>query len=385
MTALAPGLTAPPAPFAERWRRIPRRWQAVLVLVAVLVVAELASAVVGGIGGGSSGAHGDSSSYDASAAGTEAFGQLLSLRGRRVERLTTPLATAGLPPGATLFVLDPISWTRADSTAVGRAVAQGHTVVLGGRPPSGLLSSLPGAGTDPVWTARPPGEAVPVGSPPPEGVARVVVPGLGSYRPTSLLGAVRPLLAGPTGVLAAVLHRGPGSLVLLGSTSCIANEALGRADNAAWALDLAGTGRGAVVFDEYDHGYGRPGTGLAGLPGRWRWGLGIALLALGVWLLSAARRFGPPARQERQMIPPRVHYVDALATALATRPPGQLADVVAPVVAEVHRRTARGLAPDRAGALAEDLAALDASPPATASDIVRAGRVLAHLEREPGR
>ena len=384
MTAGAPGLSAPPAPFAERWRRIPRRWQVVLLLVGLLVVAELTSAVVGGLGGGSSGAQGDSSSYDASPTGTEAFGQLLSLRGHPVDRLTTAPASARLAPGATLFVLDPIDWTASDTTAVERLLAEGRDVVLGGRPPEGLLGALPHLGAIPEWSASLTGDVRPVASPPPEGVKRVVVPGLGSYRPSSIGHGVRVLLAGRGGVLAAAVRVGAGSLVLLSSTSCIANEALGRADNAAWALDLAGAGRRPVVFDEYDHGFGRPGAGLAGLPGRWRWGLGIALLALGVWLLSAARRFGPPARQERLMIPPRVHYVDALATALATRPPSQLADVVAPVAAEVHRRTALGLAPERAAALAEDLAALQ-SPPTTAADIVRAGRVLAQLERGPDR
>ena len=384
MTAPGPGLSAPPVPFAERWRRIPRRWQVVLVLAGLLAAVELAGAVVGGIGGGSRGAQGTSSSYDATPGGTEAFGQLLSERGRSVARLTTALATAHVEPGTTVFVLDPISWTGADSTAVARLLSEGDTVVFGGRPPAGLQRALPGVGSLPAWTLRLPGDAGPVISPAPEGVTRVIVPGPGSYRPSSLVGGVRPVLAGPAGVLAADVQVGPGTLVLLGSSSCVANESLGHADNAAWALDLAGTGERAVVFDEYDHGYGRPGTSLAGLPGRWRWGLGIALLALGVWLLSASRRFGPPAGQERKMIPPRVRYVDALATALATRPPPQLADVVAPVVTEVRRRAAGGMAPERAAAVADDLAALE-SAPRTASDIVAAGRLLAQLQREPGR
>ena len=392
MTASIP-LSDTAIPVAERWRRTPRRWRVVLAALALLVLAELASSIISGLGGGSA-ASGHSSTFDSSATGTEAFGQLLSLRGHAVERITTPLAEQPLPRGSTLFVLDPTSWTGADTAVVARALADGRRVVLGGRPPgTGVLRSLLGTDSAPMWRLDSSGTAYPVpGGPAFAGVSRVVVPGTGSYAGGSIDANGRAVLTGPGGVLAVVAgQRGP--LVLLASSSCLTNESLGRADDAAFALDLAGPGTTPVFFDEYDHGFGRGGTGLAGLPGRWRWGLAIALLALLLWLLSAARRFGPPAPIERATIPSRVEYVDALSTLLSTRPAGELVDVVAPVYEEAGRLAARIGSPSsnvstdgsgrfaNAGAVDTDLFAALRVAPASSSDIVQAGRAFAQLER----
>jgi hypothetical protein len=192
---------------------------------------------------------------------------------------------------------------------------------------------------------------------------------------------------------------GRGSLVLLASSSPLQNGALGQADNAAFALDLVPAGS-TVVFDEYDHGFGHAGSGLAGLPAAWRWGLAFVLLSVLVWVLSAARRFGPPDPPARITVPARVRYVDAMATLLSTRPPDQLVDAVAPVVSETRRRLCRRLAlpPDASDAEVTDRLRRDGEathlsaelvdavlrPLHSVDDVVAVGTALSRLEREDG-
>ena len=393
MTAPGGGIDGAGPTVAERWRRVPRRWRIVLVLLGALVAGELASSLLDGLGSSGSGASGPSSAFDSSPVGTEAFAQLLRVRGADVVRETVPLAAANLPPGATLFVLDPASWSRADTTAVSRALGDGHRVVLGGEPPSeDLLRSLLGTVAPPVWRPAVVGVAHPASrAPEVRGVATVVAPAPGAY--TDGGATLRPLLTGPGGEVALVAARLP--LVLLASASPLQNQALGEADNAAFGLDLAGSG--PVAFDEYDHGFGHPGTGLAGLPLRWKWGLALAAVALGVWVLSAARRFGPPASSERALVPPRAEYVDAMATLLASRPATSLSGILEPLREEARRALFEraGLPPhtpltalgpddiERLGRRAGDPAALAvlSREPASAGDVVALGRLAASLAR----
>lgn len=307
MTSQDPGPGLSPAPLSatQRWRRIPLRWRLVLIVVAAVAGAEFASSTVTGLGGSGSGASGPSSSYDSSASGTEALAQLLTDRGHRVDRLTTSLGAASLGADTTVFVLDPTSWSSTDTAALERTLSQGGRVVLGGPPAAkGLLRSLLALPAPPVWRAIAAGTAHPVVDlPEVTGVRTVVSTGGGTFAvPPARSGEPVPLLIGPGGVLALVAQ-GRGTVVMLASSSPVQNGSLGQADDAALALDLVPRGS-PVVFDEYDHGFGRPGTGLAGLPASWRWGLGFALLAIFVWIVSASRRFGPPDGQARITVPP---------------------------------------------------------------------------------
>jgi hypothetical protein len=224
----------------------------------------------------------------------------------------------------------------------------------------------------------------------------VVAPGPGFYDDPQI-GPGQPvsLLDGPHGILALVTP-GQGNLILLASSSPLQNRALGRADNAGFALDLVGSG--PVVIDEYDHGFGRPGTGLAGLPASWRWALGIALLAVVVGVLSASRRFGPPDKPDRITVPPRVRYVDAMATLLSTRPPDQMIQAAVAVSVEARRRLCRrlGLPSDAsddvlaerlahgwdASVLLEALADAVVRPPRSTDDMLAVGTALSQLDRE---
>jgi hypothetical protein len=401
VTMSAPGLTPTPLAASERWRKVPLGWRIVLVVVAAVIAVDLVSSTFAGVTGNGSGASGPSSSYDSSAAGTEALAQLLNDRGHHVDKLTTSIAISALPLDSAVFILDPTSWTAADTSAVRRDISSGDRVILGGPPPaSGVLRSLLGVGQPPVWRTQSAGTTHRTSAATfLSGVGSVVAPGPGSYDdPATGPRAPLPLLRGPDGTLALVTQ-GRGNLVLLASSSPLQNQALGRADNAAFALDLVGTR--PVVIDEYDHGFGRAGTGLAGLPASWRWGLGLGLLALVIWVLSAARRFGPPDEPDRITVPPRVRYVDAMATLLSTRPPDQMIEATRPVSVEARRRLCRhlGLPSDAsddvlaarlahgwdATVLPVGLADAVVRPPRSTADVIAVGTALSELDREANR
>jgi Domain of unknown function (DUF4350) len=393
----APGLTAPPRSAAERWRLVPRRWQVVIVAVALIAGVELASSLVAGLGSSGGGANGPSSSYDNGGSGTGAFAQLLRQRGFVVLRSSSPLGVGTVDRGSTVFVLDPTPWTSDTTAAIGLLAADGDRVVVAGTPPStAALRAVLGTQSVPAWRDRPAGTTHPVADVPAvAGVRTVVSPGAGVFGPTGA-GTLTTVLAGSGGVLALESRDGRGTIVMA-SASPLQNQALAQQDNAAFGLGLAGTPGSHVVFDEYDHGFGHAGRGLAGLPTSWRWGLGIALSAVGVWILSASRRFGPPERQERTMMPARIEYVEAMATLLGARPADQLAQATAPVVTEVGMRLRRqlGLSEDapvddllrvmgeaEPGSVASRVAPAAVLPSHDAADALAAGAALSVLYRE---
>ena len=156
-------------------------------------------------------------------------------------------------------------------------------------------------------------------------------------------GRTSPVLVGHAGVFGVeggTASSDPTSVFLASSTP-LTNASLDEDDNAAFILNLAGPPTRGVVFDEFDHGYGRTGTGLAGLPVWWRWGLGLALAAIIVWMLSAARRFGPVQPMARPLIPARVGYADALAATLASLPRDQIDRAVEPLRVEARQLLSR--------------------------------------------
>ena len=99
------------------------------------------------------------------------------------------------------------------------------------------------------------------------------------------------------------------------------------------------------MFVESVHGFGEA-TGLAALPARWRLALVIGVLAALLWLVSRARRLGPPEEAGENPAPARREHVEALALALrrSRDPAVALAPVQAAARAQVIRRAA--LAPD---------------------------------------
>jgi hypothetical protein len=267
---------------------------------------------------------GPASSLDTSGDGTAAFAQLLRSEDHPVRQLQTRLDAASLSLPGTLFVLDPQANLSVEVRTISRYVETGGRVVLGGRLSRTFLRELLGPGTLPAWHSTVPALFHP-GAPRPENFAarEVVSDQPGSWTLSAASGPQgmtdRVLLGSSARALALIVAgQGRGSLVLLASSSPLDNASLARADNAAFGLDLAGPAGTVVFFDEYDHLETSSGSGLAGLPGHWQAALLLGLLAVVVWIVSAARRFGPPQPAERELVPARIAHVDAVAALLAS-------------------------------------------------------------------
>ena len=206
--------------------------------------------------------------------------------------------------------------------------AGGRAVLAGGPFNSSVLRTLLGTSNVPVLSPVGVTSAHAVGSAPEVAGVSVVDadPSGGAW---DQAGTATPILRGDGASLALVADVGAGRVVLLASASPLRNEFLGDADNALFALDLAGGPGRAVAFDEYAHGFGQGGLGA--LPAHWKWAFLVVGVAVVVWMWSAIRRFGPPERPERALAPARVAYVEGLATVLAATDVRRLGEALAPV------------------------------------------------------
>jgi hypothetical protein len=219
-----------------------------------------------------------------------------------------PVADATLDPTGTIFVIEPQTLTDADDTALLQFVTDGGRLVIGGSEPFYLhrLRDRP-----PVWS--PDGDTsyrqfdAQLGN-----LTEVRAAGRGSW--TSPGSSVE--VAGPPGAALVTESRvGRGQILFVADASPLENSYLGLADNAAFALGLAGDPPRPVEFAEGVHGYGES-RGLGALPTPWKVAL-IVLAAAAVALAwSRSRRFGPPDRPERTLPPARAEYVRALAVSL---------------------------------------------------------------------
>ncbi len=370
-----------------------------MVVLAGAVVIEFSLSLVGAVyGTPSRSVLGPASSFDTSGTGTAALAQLLRGERHLVRQLENPLRGAELSGPGTLFVLDPQKDLSSELSAIRSYLGSGGRVVLAGRPAPATLKALLGPGALPRWQETGPGPSHP-GAPEPENYAAstVLSNGDGSFKlsPTapSWAGAASILLGGPHGALALIARVGQGRLVLLASSSPLDNANLPRDDNAAFALDLAGPPGTAVTFDEYDHLQSSSGSGIAGLPGHWQAALALGLLAVIVWILSAARRFGPPEPAERALAPARVAHVDAVAALLASGPPGRLIAGAEPLRRAARARlcSALGAGPDapdselwtRAGpvSITPDLVTAILTEPRSQTDLLALGKAYVALAR----
>ncbi len=300
------------------------------MVLAVVAGVDAVVAVVGGFGStGTQGASGTSSSFDASPTGTEAMADLLSRFGHPVSRLQESFSAGAIPLSTTLVVADPVKWDAGQTDALAAFVRSGGRVVLAGGPfNSSVLRTVLGTSNVPLLSPVGVASAHAVGDAPEvRGVSVVDAdPSDGAWDD---VGSTTSILRSDGASLAVVANAGSGRVVLLASASPLRNGFLGEADNAAFALDLAGGPGRAVAFDEYVHGFGQGGLGA--LPSHWKWALSVAGLAVAVWMWSAARRFGPPERSERTFPPARVEYVEGLATVLAATDARLVGEAVEPV------------------------------------------------------
>jgi hypothetical protein len=370
---------------------VTRGWRIALALAGAAVVLSLAAEQVDRATREPAGPR--SSAFATAPEGLAAYADLLRRFGHPVRHLREAPAEAELEPGSTVVVLDPHRLLGDDSAALRRFVRSGGRLIAGGTAPGPWVERLaPGI----EWSDAPANRARPL-VPVPEtaGVREVVSAGDGSW---SDAGEALPVVAADGRPLAAVAALGEGRATLLADASPLQNRLLGRGDNAAFGLALAGATDRPVAFVESVHGYGRA-TGIRAIPWRWRWVLAGLTLAALVWLVSRGRRLGPPEREQRELPPPRRMYVEALGATLAkTRSPRIATAAVQAAARERLLREGTGAAGDdalrraaaRAGLSDEETVAL-LRPAASGNDLLLAGRALARVwsaheprpEREP--
>jgi hypothetical protein len=290
-------------------RLLPRSSQAraVLGIVAVIVLLNVVAVGVDALVPSPQGPR--SSSFATSPEGLAGWAELARRSGREVRVLRARATDASLPAGGTVVVLDPEDFSLGQARALRRFAERGGRVVAGGLDPGGWMSAF-GAGL--AW-AGDGDEAASVLVPAPETGSALRLRTAGEGHWDALRGAL-PVAGGGRGAVIALRRAGRGRIALVADPSPLQNRLLGEADNAALALALAGDG--PLVFVEGPHGY-TEATGLAALPGRFKWAL--ILLGLSALALLAARwpRFGPAEPAHEPLFPPRRAYVDALAATLA--------------------------------------------------------------------
>lgn len=326
-----------------------------------------------------------SSASDEGSGGLSIFAALLAENGHEVRRRGTP-SDDPPDPGETAVLLDPGELTAADRDALRAFVAGGGALVLGGDVPAAALEAVSG-----VQTTTTPGS----------GAARPLLPvaetaGVGTIEARgerfASVGGALPIAGDESGDLAAITSVGEGRVLLLSDSSPLRNGDIANADNALFAVELAGPpGRPVAFVEGVSLGDFKGATGLAALPDRWSWSALLLLIAALVYVWARFRRLGEPDREGRDLPPPRSRYVEALAEALART--GSATAAGEPVRTEARRRllAAGGLGAEadadmlaavgaRQG-LDPDLARELSEPPADDGAAVRAGTALAKLWR----
>ncbi len=279
---------------------------AIVVIGAIIAVNVLAQGLDRAIGGNEpSGVAG--SSYGTQTTGLAAAASLFTHYGHPVLRQRGSLADATLDPAITMFVIEPQTLTEDDEATLLEFVSRGGRLVIGGSDPFYLrrLRDRP-----PEWDpagVESYGEIAPV-----LGARRVEAAGHGVWTSPGS-GTV----FAHTGDAALLTQEqvGRGEIFFLADVSPLENNYLARADDAAFALGLAGGASRPVGFAEGTHGYGEA-RGLGAIPTAWKLSLLILAGALVVLAWSRSRRFGPPDRPARDLPPPRAEYVRALAVTL---------------------------------------------------------------------
>ena len=377
-----------PAPTASRAPHPAGRRIGIAVAVAigaVLVLNLLAGGIDRAVGGHEpSGVPG--SSYGTQDTGLAGLAQLLSRYGHPVSRVRGELTDQTLDPAATAFVIEPATLTAAENAELLRFVSKGGRLVVGGSDPFYVKSLRDRA---PDWS--PDGTRTYRQFDPALGNIRLVeAEGRGSWVDP---GSGRVVASDDAITLATGERVGSGTIFFLADVSPLANGYLAHADNAAFALGLAGDDGRPVVFVEGVHGFSE-NRGLGALPDAWKIALALVAVAAVVFAWSRGRRFGPPDRVARDLPPPRAEYVRALAVTLErTRDPEH---ALAPMQQWARDRIARisPLPPDATSEQLDRAAiALGCSEaergaiwhPATDDDAALAlGRLVARLSQHDG-
>ena len=353
------------------------------IIVGVVLLFVALDLVLWGLGKLSGGTPGGptSSWYATGSDGIGAWADLLVRNGHTIARVRKTPSRVDLPASATAVVLDPPFVLKPDAAALLQFVQAGGRLVAGGPDALWLASAVgpkihgDGAG---VPRARPLAQV-------PE-VAGVTLVRTAAEASWQHLGHAQPILGRRGRPVAAVVDYGRGRIVLLSDDSMLQNSYLGVADNARFALDIAGPPARPVLFFEGYHGFGSA-SGTDAVPGRWDALIALGIVAALLYMLARGRRLGPPERTERDLEPPRREYVEAVAGILVRKKAP--AETLAPLRAEIRARLQSRAGPldteeklfaaAQAQGLSAEEAAAVAREATRGEDVLPLGRALARL------
>jgi len=306
---------------------------AVVVVVGGLVAVNLVAGGIDHAVGGREPSGVAGSSYGSQTSGLAGLAGLLTHYGHPIARVRGPAADATFDPAGTVFVIEPRTLTDADDAALVEFASEGGRLVIGGSDPFYLhrLRDRP-----PVWSSA--GDSTYDQIDPQFGaLSDVEAAGNGSWTDP---GSGVVVAGSAHAALVTEARVGRGEMFFVADVSPLENSLLGVADNAAFALGLAGDTPRPVAFVEGVHGYGQH-SGLGAIPTPWKVALAVLAAAAVAFAWSRGRRFGPPDRPGRTLGPARAEYVRALAVSLErTRDPEHaLASMQRWARARVARRT----------------------------------------------
>ncbi|MCL4079396.1 DUF4350 domain-containing protein [Coriobacteriia bacterium Es71-Z0120] len=216
-----------------------------------------------------------------------------------------------LPPSGCIAIVGDaplqVEFTDEQLASLAEWVRSGGTVVLAGSSGGRVVESL---GLTAVLVRGEAAEIAPrVRTPLAEGVDRVSVQ-------TGRVLADDPrwvVVAGDDAgavLVAAAVDR--GEVVWLADADALANEHIAEADNARVALRIFAASQ-PVWFDEYHQGFARGGSAFQRLGPSGQAAFVLAALGVGLLLLSASRRTGPPVPAPEEKRARTLAYIDSLA------------------------------------------------------------------------
>ena len=297
------------------------------IMVALVIVAAFGSddAVDGPMG----------SSLVTTSLGSAGLLETLDELGADVRQLRVPLSAEVLEDVDTLIALEVGEqfYDPFEVVSLKNRVESGLTLITAGPPNTELLEPIIDDVPDWIPTTQRQGATI-IGS------QTVVSTRFGTFQP----GPGLPLVVAGGRDLVVMFAVGDGAVVMFSDTAMLANQSLGLADNAAFAVDQIGLG--TVAFDEFRHGFTELGsTGLLqAAPDTWTQTAWLVALALVAGLVTYGRRLGPAEPEGRTFVPSRRSLVDSVAASLRrTRSPVEATQSTRDLaIREISRRALLG-------------------------------------------
>lgn len=274
------------------------------------------------------------SSFVTTERGVAALASLLERNGTAVTRIGEPLEQAPLEDVGTLVMFEPgVLGSPVDTGLLVEFARDGGVVVVAGNLSDAMVGGLLGEGS--ALEAGGPSTGLTV-QPIHQMTGAMVTEGA---RHLVRTGEAQVVVAGEGKALVAQRHLGDGRIAVVADIGPFTNRLIDHADNALLALAILESG--PVAFYEFPHGYltpGRNGGWLGSAPPAARATILLLGVAVGIGLITYARRLGPPETETRLLAPERIGFVEAVAGIL--RRTNRLEEAIEPIRTAVRHRLA---------------------------------------------